>query len=238
MKELTKTIRCAWVVALVHAASITQPAMAASSVQELIAEAPVMVIGLDNSGSSPALSESVLGSAWPEISHHVKGLPLGSTVKVFTVGDARSPTVSPLPLRIQKKVTENGGPHEHVLGELKKIILGFPEQVRKGNIKEHGRSELIGGFDDASKLINRKSKENVIFFISDLIENSNHANCYKDVKCRLPAPTFSLAGARVMVIGVGAGRSAKESMVIAGSWNGFLSKTQAVVTINDLRRIN
>lgn len=227
-----------WIVALAYMVSIPLTATAATTAAQLLMEAPVMVIGLDNSGSSPALSDSVLESAWPDIARRVKDLPLGSTIKVFTVGDASITTVSPPPMRIQKKVTENGGPHEHVLGELKKIILGFPEQVRSGNIKEHGRSELIGGFNDASKLVNKNSKDNTIFFVSDLIENSRHANCYKDVKCRLPVPTFSLDGVKVMVIGVGAGLPAKQSMDIASSWVNFLSKTRAAVTINDLRRIN
>jgi hypothetical protein len=237
MKSPSKT-KLALIVALAFACVTTQPVVAGTAAAELIAQAPVMVIGLDNSGSSPALSENVLGSAWPDIEHGVKALPLGGTIKVFTVGDASSPAVSPPPIRIQKKVTENGGPHDHVLRELKKIILGFPGQVRVGNIKEHGRSEIVGGFNDASKLVNKNSKENSIFFVSDLIENSKHANCYQDQKCRLPAPTFSLEGVKVTVIGVGAGLPAKRSMDIAASWIGFLNKAHATVTINDLRRIN
>ena len=179
-----------------------------------------------------------MGAAWPEIAKHIRELPMAGVVKIFTVGDASAQYVSPPPMRIQKKLTENGGPREYILEEARKIILGFPDQVKGGKILEHGRSELVGGFNDASKLLNRRAKDNVIVFVSDLIENSKHANCYRDTTCRLPSPTFSLEGAKIVVIGVGAGLPAKQGMTVATSWLEFLKKAHADVTIDDLRRVN
>jgi hypothetical protein len=219
-------------------ALLPMPVVHATTAAELIANAPVLVIGLDNSGSSPATSPAIVGGAWPEIESQIRRMPMAATIKIYTIGDASAPYVSPPPLRIQKKLTENGGPVEHVVAEVKKTVLAFPERVKGGAIPEHSRSELIGGFNDASKLLNKNAKGNVVIFVSDLIENSGHANCYKDTACRLPAPTFSLEGAEVTVIGVGMGFPASRAMPLTFSWLQFLKAAGASTSIDKLRRVN
>jgi hypothetical protein len=210
----------------------------ATTASDIIAKAPTMVIALDNSGSSPALSDVIVQAAWPEIEQAIKKLPLGAEVKIFTMGDASAPYVSTPGLRIQKKLTASGGSHDYVIDQVKRNVVGFPAQVRKGNIAEHGISELIGGFHDAAKLLNKNSQENQVFAISDLVENSTHANCYRDLKCKLPKPTFKMHSAKITVIGVGTGLNATRAMDVSKSWYDFFKATGATVSTQDLRRVN
>ena len=101
--------------AVVLASALTVSATKAATADHLLAHAPILVIGLDNSGSSPALLDAIVGAAWPEIAKRIRSLPMAASVKIFTIGDASAPYVAPPPIRIQKKITENGGPHDYVV---------------------------------------------------------------------------------------------------------------------------
>lgn len=201
-------------------------AFAEDSNDDVIAKAPVLLVILDNSGSSPATMPQVVNSGWNVIENKIRAMPLASQVTVFTVGDASAPYFSKT-IRIQQKTNEQGGTVDDVVEQVKSMVLSFPEQVKSGSIPAHGRSELIGGFFDSSNLLNEKADNNSIIIISDLVENSDIANCYKPKGCHLPAPTFSLKGTDITVLGAGFGLPSELAMPISKSWTDFLKKAGA-----------
>ena len=114
---------------------------------------------------------------------------------------------------------------EEVVQGLRAIVLGFPKRVQG---EEHGQSHLVGGLFDASKNINTKATQpNVIVMLSDLIEFSPIANCYKNRSCPLPSPTFRLDNTNFVALGVGQGLPSNHEMTIFASWEKFLGQTKA-----------
>ena len=211
-------------VALCSAAIFMTIASAADSTKDLLETAPVFQLLLDNSGSSPATDQSFVNSAWPIIESKVRSLPMGTVVIVNTVGDA---SLSPLMkrTRIQKVTTGEGAAVEDIVRSLKSIVLGFPKRVQG---QEHGQSHLIGGFFDASKNLNiNASTKNLIVALTDLIEFSSMANCYKDKACRLPKPAFKLDNTDLVALGVGRGLPSDREIAVFSSWGKFFSQTGA-----------
>jgi len=198
---------------------------------ELIAKAPVLQVLLDNSGSSPATDQASIDRAWPIIEKEIRALPIAGKVLVFTVGDASAP-YSSAAFRIQKRMSNNngeiGGPVDSIVEEVREIVTKFPTNLGHKTIATHGNSQLVKGLYDAAKLINLKSDLNVIIFVSDLIEFSPLANCYKQFPCKLPAPTFKLTGTKVTVLGVGMGFNSDRQLALNKSWETFF--TQAATT--------
>lgn len=222
--------------AVVPRFALAQAAEQEQAVRDLIAKAPTLAIGLDNSGTSAATDDKLVAAAWPTIEEKIRAMPMASKIVVFTFADASAPYVSGT-WRVQKKQTDKGAPVDIIVQKIKEVVLTFPAQLRSGKMEVHGRSDLIGGFYDASKLLNEQSKDNAVVMISDLIENSNLANCYHDTKCRLPAPKFSLKGADVTVLGVGYGFPSDRQMAVTASWLDFLKKAGANTSLDKLKRL-
>lgn len=196
----------------------------AVSTQEMIESAPVLQVLLDNSGSSPATNEEFVASAWPVIEGQLRAMPMGTVIIVNSVGDA---SLAPLQkrTRIQKTASAEGAPIDDIIRGLKSIVLGFPTKTKGA---EHGQSHLIGGLFDASRNINsRASQPNVIFMLSDLVEYSPLANCYRNRSCPLPTPTFSLENTSVTVLGVGRGLPSNHEMAVFSAWDKFLKTANA-----------
>jgi hypothetical protein len=193
--------------------------------KDAIASAGTLVIMLDNSGSSPATDKNFVSAAWPTIEKSIRAMELGSKVIVVSVGDA---SLKPLNLnvRIQSRDTQEGKSIDRVVSAVKTVVLGFPDAT-KG--QEHGNTQVIGGFFDASRVINRSSDKNRIVALSDLIEFSPLANCYKG--CKLPAPKFDLPGTSVIVLGVGHGLNSDKEMALFSEWDKFFGKTGATAEL-------
>lgn len=201
---------------------IVANASAADSTKDLLATAPVFQLLLDNSGSSPATDQNFVNSAWPIIEAKIRSLPMGTVVIVNTVGDASLSSLMKR-TRIQKVTTSEGAAMEDIVRSLKSIVLGFPKRVQG---QEHGQSHLIGGFFDASKNLNiNASTKNSIVALTDLIEFSSMANCYKDKACRLPKPAFKLDNTEIVALGVGRGLSSDREIAVFSSWEKFFSQT-------------
>lgn len=113
---------------------------------------------------------------------------------------------------------------EEVVSIVRNAILTFPSKVKAGAIPAHGTSNLLAGLYDSSKAINLNSDRNIIIFISDLIENSPLANCYKTFPCRLPKPSFTLPGTELTVLGVGWGMPSDREMALVKVWEVYLSQ--------------
>ncbi len=163
-------------------------------------------------------------SAWPVIENKLRSMPMGSVVIVNTVGDASLPPFMKR-FRIQKITTVEGAAVDEIVYALRAIVLAFPKRVQG---QQHGESHLIGGLYDASKNINsRASQPNIIVMLSDLVEFSPLANCYKNRSCPLPEPTFRLRNTNVIALGVGHGLPSDREMAVFASWERFFRQTEA-----------
>lgn len=196
----------------------------AATTAELLKNAPVFQLILDISGSSPATDDGFVKSAWPVVEGRLKMMPIGTTVIINTVGDA---SLTPLTMRtrIQQRQTTEGAPIDQVVLSIKNIVLSFPARMQSS---AHGQTHMVGGFFDASRNLNKTSStKNVILVLSDLIEYSPIANCYKEKACTLPKPKFNLEGTEVLVLGVGRGLPSDREMALFASWEQFFQQTGA-----------
>lgn len=196
----------------------------AATTKDLIEAAPTIQLLLDNSEGSPAIDEDFVAAAWPLIETKLRAMPLGTVVIVNTVGNA---SLKPLMMRtrIQKKTTNEGASIGEVVQAVKMSTLGLPQLAKN---KEHNQSHIIGGIFDASKNLNKKaSSPNVIIILSDFVEYSPFANCYKGKACQLPKPSFSLGNTEVMALGVGRGLASNREMVVFTAWEKFFIQTGA-----------
>jgi hypothetical protein len=197
------------------------PSSGMAAGNDALDKAGVLVIMLDNSGSSPSTDKSFVEAAWPTVEKALRAMDMGSTVILVSVGDARLKPMN-MSVRIQARDNNEGKSIDRVVAAVKQVVLGFPAQTQG---QEHGNSQIIGGFFDASHVINRKSTNNRIVALTDLIENSPLANCY--INCKLPTPTFDLVGTSVTVLGVGRGLHSNKEMAVFASWEKFFTKTGA-----------
>lgn len=199
----------------------------AQTTAEIFAKAPTFQLILDASGSSPATEKATLNSLWQSIEEKLRGMPLGSRVLVQSFGDSTARPMS-IEVRIQAKKTPTGDTINGVIKDIKGFVLSFPDRIA-----QQGETHAIGAFFDASKNINiRAESGNTIVMVSDLIENSQLGNCYKDTVCHLPnKPQFMLKDVDVLVLGVGRGLGSKEEMALHKSWDSFLQKTGAKVVL-------
>jgi hypothetical protein len=204
--------------------------------KEAIEIAPVLVVALDNSGSSPATDPKMMERAWPVIKEKIQALPIFGSVKVMTVGDASQYYLAKS-WRIQYKQSEAGDTMDSILSQMEGIVLNFAKQTQQGTVPTHGRTEIVGGFNDIARLLNPKAQQNSVVMVSDLIENSNHADCYRNKTCKLPKPTFSLANTDITVLGVGLSLPANEAMALSASWTHFLKESGANITPASLVRV-
>lgn len=213
---------------LFAALSILPAGAQAVTTEELLEKAPVFQVLLDNSGSSPATDQAFMANAASAIVEKLTSMPMGTVILVRTVGDS---TLAPLHwrTRIQKKSTAEGAPIEEVARRLRGLLVDFPKQIAG---KEHGNSQLIGGFFDAARNLNLKSDRNKIVMVSDLVERSPFADCARVKVCKLPAPQFDLRGAEVEVFGAGANLPSDRAIGLTKAWDEFLGKAGAKAALH------
>ncbi len=217
------TIRAVGAACLAFTGFCATPTLAATTA-DLLATAPVFQLILDNSGSSPATDAGFVTSAWPIVEGWLRKMPLGTVIIVNSVGDA-SLTPMTMRTRIQQRQTAEGAPLDQIIPAIKNIVLGFPKRIQGA---AHGQTHMVGGIFDASRNINKSaSTKNVILLLSDLIEFSPIANCYKEKGCTLPKPKFNLEGTEVLALGVGRGLPSDREMALFGSWEQFFTQTGA-----------
>lgn len=205
-------------------ASLVGSVALAASTQEILRKAPVFQLLLDNSGSSPATDANFVASAWPVVEGRLRAMPIGTVVIVNSVGDA---SLSPMTLRtrIQKVASSEGAPLDDIVRRVKSIMLGFPSRVQSA---AHSQSHLVGGIFDASKNTNREAAgENVIVVLSDLVEFSPLANCYRVKSCPLPRPTFKLENTEIVALGVGRGLPSDREIAVFAAWEKFFDQAGA-----------
>ena len=185
---------------------------------DLMQKAPTLLILLDNTGGSPALEPSMIPHIEKWAFEKLVRLPLASSVIVFSVGDPKQiPEVKRW--RVQSRITENGGTVIYLKHALHTYLQNFPARQHPENHKE---SHLIQGWFDAAQLLNRKADpENSVLFVTDALEFSPLANCYK--ACALPKPTFKLTNTDLLMLGIGFGQSSDKTLAIFEEWKKFFT---------------
>lgn len=226
---ISQIIHCIMVVSIIASVMLSSAPVRAQSLTtaQMIASAPSILVLLDNSSSSPATDEGLIANAWPLIEQKLRSMPMASVVMVTTVGTAEFAPKS-LRLRIQTRSSPEGGHIEDVVKLVREVVLGLPNKIKDGTIPTHETSNLIAGLFDASKAINVASDKNVIILISDLVENSKSANCYRTMPCKLPKPQFSLPGTELIALGVGWGMSSEREISLVQVWEQYFAKLHLV----------
>lgn len=216
----SKSQRILAAAALLAPLSLAAAPSANPSTQELLSKAGTFQILLDVSGSSPATDEKTMKEIAPKIVAKLRDMPMGTTVIVNGVGDARTKPLVWVK-RLQARVTPEGAPMDDLARGLQQLLISFPRQIAHS---QQNYSELIGGFFDAAKNLNPRAEVNRIMVVSDLVEHSPTADCFYANRCKLSDPKFSLRNAEVVVYGVGMGLSAERAMALSRLWEQYLSK--------------
>ena len=193
---------------------------APSPVEAMLERRPVLLLLLDNTFGSPALEPAMLPSIERRMQDRLERLPFGSEVIVFSVGDPKQ--IGEIRRwRVQARITDKGGPVSYLKPLLHAHLEGFP--ARQHPDKTKGGSHLIQGWFDAANLLNPKAETpNAVLFITDAIEFSPLANCYRD--CRLPKPTFTLPqNTSIEILGIGHGQSSEKTLAIFAEWKKFFT---------------
>lgn len=207
-----------WFLLLLTAAA---PAWAAPSpVEAMLERRPVLLLLLDNSYASPALNPSMLPSIERRMHDKLERLPFGSKVIVFSVGNPKE-IAEYREWRIQARITDKGGPVSYLKPLLHAHLEGFP--ARQHPDKSKGGSHLIQGWFDAANLLNPKAETpNAVLFVTDAIEFSALADCYRN--CRLPKPTFTLPpNTSIEILGIGHGQSSERTIALFAEWRRFFA---------------
>lgn len=201
-----------WFLLLLTAAS---PAWAAPSPVEAVNRKPVLLLLLDNTFGSPALEPAMLPSIERRMQNRLERLPNGSQVIVFSVGDPKQ-IAEIRYFRVQARISDKGGPVSYLKPLLHSHLEGFP--ARQHPDKTKGGSHLIQGWFDAANLLNPKAETpNAVLFVTDAIEFSPLANCYRD--CRLPKPSFTLPqNTSIEILGIGHGQSSEKTIALFAEW--------------------
>ena len=197
------------------------PAHAETSAQ-LCAAAPSFTLMIDTSGSSPAQYPEFLQSATREIENKIRTLPVCSKIYVFTVGDGRT-----LPLMFRatifmRSVPGQGGTKDDIIRAVRQLLARMPEEIKR---RPQGRSELLGAWEDCARNFNpNATTPNIGMMLSDGVEASSYANCERRA-CTFPKPRFSLAGAEIILLGIGQGLPAEKAASLSRTWESWFAQT-------------
>ncbi len=210
--------------------------ISSSAARAQTAPAPTLVVILDISGSTPVLEPNFSRQAWDDISVRILHLPIGSRVKVFSVGDDK---VQPLDLLmyVQRTATVKGDSAgvlaRKVVGALQKTV----DAMKQGKLVQH-QSDLTTAFLDASKWCPGQSAACDIVFLTDGIQSSDDVRWTPhDAKAPLVAiPGMNLRNTTsITMLGVGLGASSKVRVQMEAHWRHFLSEAGASTVV--LRRL-
>lgn len=203
---------------LVVLATLAGSPARANPVDDLLQKSPTLLLLLDNTGGSPALEPAMLPHIERRAVEKLERLSIGASVIVFSVGDPRQiPEIKRW--RVQSRITANGGTVTYLKHALHKHLEGFPARQHPDKHKE---SHLVQGWHDAAQLLNPKAEtENAVLFVTDAMEFSSLANCYK--ACKLPKPTFQLNNTSIEMLGIGFGQSSRTTLAIFEEWKRYFA---------------
>lgn len=188
-----------------------------------------VIVLLDLSGSTAhIISASFAAKAGAYVAREVAGLPLGSRVSLRTFGlaDAKANGLA-LDYTLTKRL---GSKPREVATKLSMVLAAVPKLAASGKLKVQDRSQIIRALYDLSSLV--KGCDARLIIISDMLEYSPDANCYRLATYNsggLPAPPAGLlAKARVAAVGCGYGlKTAAQSRRLQELWSRWFEQAGA-----------
>lgn len=173
-------------------------------------KAKVLVVAIDMSSSTMGLDDQAQKRIGSDLRRKIEGLPLGSNVVIFTVGDDRESVVSQ-EFGVTRYATEDGDTPEALAVKIPDMVVSYLQEARaKG--KYQGQSALTGAVWDANKYCSDASCD--FIFFTDGMQNTASGVQYPDdyEKPLAPLDGLSLANMDVTLKGVGAGSDPNEAM--------------------------
>ena len=197
--------------------------------------ADTLQILLDVSGSTPIVSPAFMRAVVPKVSETIAKLPVGSRIKVFTVGDDKAEPLS-IDLRVQRQRTEQGDTAKELAVNVPNMIAVYLNNLRSHPEKMQGESSLSSAFLDASKWC-QSGKPCRIEYWTDGMEYQPHIIAWpKEYKKPLPEIVgLDLKQADVVMYGVGQGVPSQARVAIEQHWQTWLKAHNAGSV--DLRRL-
>lgn len=199
------------------------------------AYADTFVLVLDVSGSTPIVAPTFMRAVLPSVGEAIIKLPIGSRVKVFTVGDDKAEPLN-IDLRVQRQKTDQGDTAKELAANIPSMIAGYLTDLRAHPEKMQGESSLSPAFLDASKWC-QAAKACKIDYWTDGMEYQPGVIAWpKEFKKPLPEiPGLDLKGANVAMYGVGQGATSTARVAIEQHWQTWLKAHNAGSI--DLRRL-
>ncbi len=201
----------------------------------LMSHADTYQILLDVSGSTPIVSPAFMRAVVPKVSEAIAKLPVGSRIKVFTVGDDKAEPLS-IDMRVQRQKTEQGDTAKELATVVPNMIAAYLNNLRAHPELMQGESSLSPAFLDASKWC-QSGKPCRIEYWTDGMEYQPQIIAWpKEYMKPLPGIAgLDLKGADVVMYGVGQGVTSQARVAIEQHWQVWLKAHNAGSI--DLRRL-
>jgi hypothetical protein len=133
-----------------------------------IARSDALIVPIDISGSTPILDSSVLRTVLPMVAERIARLPVGSRIKVFSVGDDKAKPFE-INLFVQRDRTREGDSAKELAKQVPAMIEAKMAQLKTNPENLQGESSLTPAFLDASKWC-QQGKPCQIVFLTDGME--------------------------------------------------------------------
>jgi hypothetical protein len=206
-------------------------ALAASAMAMQLTSHPVaakcVVIALDVSKSTPAIDPIFLRAALPKIRDSIISLPIGSLVKVFTVGSDRKPPLH-FEFYVQRNQTSEGDLASELANAIPIAIANYMGELRANPSRMQNESNLSAAFLDASKSCDKSPPCSIIFLTDGIEDTPGSINWHRNVTKPLPNITgLDLRGASIYMYGVGRVTTPESRFAIEKHWRTWLKKANA-----------
>jgi len=188
-----------------------------------------VIILIDLSNSSLHVSNELFArKAARHIEGIIDGLPLGSFVELRTFGDYdRSKNI----LSFTFMLSRNKGQRPADVKQNIALFIGnLPKLISDGKLVLQETTSLIGELTILSERIDTTRKTRIIV-LSDMLEYSADADCYKLIKTKkgkLPDSSMILDGTVITALGAGYGcKSSAENNRLKAMWSEWFEKAGA-----------
>jgi hypothetical protein len=205
------------------------------TIQSLSAQADTLAILLDISSSTPIVQPKFIQTTMPMIGDQISKLPIGSQIKVFSVGDDNAVPLA-IDMYVQRDKSARGNTAKELAVSVPRDIEKYLNAVRANPSKMQGESSLSPAFLDASKWC-KTGKPCQITYLTDGMEYQPGVLAWP-VQYKTPLPPIAgldLKGANVFMFGVGQGVPSQARIAIEQHWTTWLKEHKAGEV--DLRRL-
>ncbi len=149
----------------------------------------------------------------------IENLQLGTTIEIRTFGDyERSSNILSFSFMLSRK---KGQRPADIKRNIELFVGNLPKLINEGKLVLQETTSIIGELKIIAERINKTRKTKIIV-LSDMLEYSAEANCYKLIKTRnglLPVASGILKGVEIIALGAGYGcKSSTENDRLKVMW--------------------